>query len=253
MRRRDFVIAIGGAAAWPGAVMAQARTPRIGVLIGTSPDDVEFKRRRAAFEQALRTLGWTDGRSIELAYHWVESGTERFHEAAAELVGLKPDVIVVAGTQSAIAVLRETRTIPVVFVTVADPVAQGFVASLARPGGNATGFTNFEFSLAGKWLETLKELAPQTRRVGLLTNPTNPTVPLFRQEIHALSASLNIEPVEAPARNGDEIESAIVKVGGPGGLGAIPSTSLSQVRWQAAVMFLIANMGLAIVPNVIGG
>jgi len=220
MKRREFIALLGGGAvAWPHGTMGQPITPaaRVGMLIGTSPHDAEFKRRRAAFERTLRGLGWTEGRDVELAYRWVESGTERFRAAAAELVGLKPDVTVVAGTQSAIAVLRATRTIPVVFVTVADPVAQGFVASLANPGGNATGFTNFEFSLGGKWLETLKELAPQIKRVGLLVNPTNPTIPLFLKQIHSAAVSLNLATIMAPATNGHEIESAIVKGVGPGG------------------------------------
>jgi putative ABC transport system substrate-binding protein len=219
MKRREFIGLLGGAVAWPLAARAQQprRLARVGMLIGTSPDDAEFKRRRAAFERTLRGLGWTDAVNVELAYRWVESGTERFRAAAAELVELEPDVIVVAGTQSAIAMLRTTRTVPVVFVTVADPVAQGFVESLAKPGGNATGFTNFEFSLAGRWLEALKEIAPQIKRVGLLLNPTNPTVSLFLKQIHASAVSLNLEPIIAPARTWEEMQSAIVTAAGPGG------------------------------------
>jgi putative tryptophan/tyrosine transport system substrate-binding protein len=219
MKRREFITLLCSAAAWPLRASAQqpAKRARVGLLIGTSPDDAEFKRRRAAFERTLARLGWTDGLNIELAYRWVESGTERFRAAAAELLELEPDVIVIAGTQSAIAVLAATRTIPVVFVTVADPVAQGFVASLAHPGGNATGFTNFEFSLGGKWLETLKEMAPHIKSVGVLVNPTNPTIPLFLKQIHSAAVSLNLETIMAPATNGHEIESAIVKGVGPGG------------------------------------
>ncbi|MFL5071170.1 MAG: ABC transporter substrate-binding protein [Xanthobacteraceae bacterium] len=219
MKRREFITLLCSAAAWPLRASAQqpAKRARVGLLIGTSPDDAEFKSRRAAFERALARLGWTDGLNIELAYRWVESGTERFRAAAAELLELEPDVIVIAGTQSAIAVLAATRTIPVVFVTVADPVAQGFVASLAHPGGNATGFTNFEFSLGGKWLETLKEMAPHIKSVGVLVNPTNPTIPLFLKQIHSAAVSLNLETIMAPATNGHEIESAIVKGVGPGG------------------------------------
>jgi len=219
MKRRAFITLLCSAAAWPLRASGQqpAKRARVGLLIGTSPDDAEFKRRRAAFERALARLGWTDGLNIELAYRWVESGTERFRAAAAELLELEPDVIVIAGTQSAIAVLAATRTIPVVFVTVADPVAQGFVASLAHPGGNATGFTNFEFSLGGKWLETLKEMAPHIKSVGVLVNPTNPTIPLFLKQIHSAAVSLNLETIMAPVTNGHEIESAIVKGVGPGG------------------------------------
>jgi putative tryptophan/tyrosine transport system substrate-binding protein len=221
VRRREFIKVFGGCALFtlPHLAIAQTATrlARVGLIIGTSPEDVESKRRRTNFERRLQGLGWTDGRNVDFAYRWVESGIERFRAAAAELVELQPDVIVVAGTQAAAAVLRKTRTIPLVFVTVADPVAQGLVASLAHPGGNATGFTNFEFSLGPKWLETLKELAPQTKRVGLLLNPTNPTIPLFLEQIRSSAVSFDVETVIAPARSRDEIESAMMKVAGPGG------------------------------------
>jgi len=221
MRRREVIKGFGGSALFtlPHLAIAQTATrlARVGLIIGTSPEDVESKRRRTNFERKLQGLGWTDGRNVDFAYRWVESGIERFRAAAAELVELQPDVIVVAGTQAATAVLRATRTIPMVFVTVADPVAQGLVASLAHPGGNATGFTNFEFSLGPKWLETLKELAPQTKRVGLLLNPTNPTIPLFLEQIRSSAVSFDVETVIAPARSRDEIESAMMKVAGPGG------------------------------------
>jgi putative tryptophan/tyrosine transport system substrate-binding protein len=221
MRRREVIKVFGGCAllTLPHLAIAQTATrlARVGLIIGTGPDDAESKRRRTNFERKLQGLGWTDGRNVDFAYRWVESGIERFRAAAAELVELRPDVIVVAGTQAATAVLRATHTIPMVFVTVADPVAQGLVASLAHPGGNATGFTNFEFSLGPKWLETLKELAPQTKRVGLLLNPTNPTIPLFLEPIRSSAISFDVEPVMAPARSRDEIESAMMKVAGPGG------------------------------------
>jgi ABC-type uncharacterized transport system substrate-binding protein len=221
MRRREFIKVVGGCALFtlPHLAIAQTATrlARVGLIIGTSPEDAESKRRRTNFERKLQGLGWTDGRNVDFAYRWVESGIEHFRAAAAELVELRPDVIVVAGTQAAAAVLRATRTIPMVFVTVADPVAQGLIASLAHPGGNATGFTNFEFSLGPKWLETLKELAPQTKRVGLLLNPTNPTIPLFLEPIRSSAISFDVEPVMAPARSRDEIESAMMKVAGPGG------------------------------------
>jgi putative tryptophan/tyrosine transport system substrate-binding protein len=221
VRRREVIKVFGGCALFtlPHLAIAQTATRpvRVGLIIGTSPEDAESTRRRTNFERKLQALGWTDGRNVDFAYRWVESGIERFRAAAAELVELQPDVIVVAGTQAATAVLRATRTIPMVFVTVADPVAQGLVASLAHPGGNATGFTNFEFSLGPKWLETLKELAPQTKRVGLLLNPTNPTIPLFLEQIRSSAVSFDVETVIAPARSRDEIESAMMKVAGPGG------------------------------------
>jgi putative tryptophan/tyrosine transport system substrate-binding protein len=219
--RREIIKVLGGGAllTLPHLAIAQTATrrARVGLIIGTSSDDAESKRRRTNFEGKLQALGWTDGRNVDFAYRWVESGIERFRAAAAELVELQPNVIVVAGTQAATAVLRATRTIPMVFVTVADPVAQGLVASLAHPGGNATGFTNFEFSLGPKWLETLKELAPHIKRVGLLLNPANPTIPLFLEPIRSSAISFEVEPVMAPARSRDEIESAMMKVAGPGG------------------------------------
>src|SRR5262249_32025394 len=148
---------LGGAAAWPLAVQAQQRTPRIGVLIGRAESDLDDQARVQAFRARLRQLGWIDGDNVRVDYRWTAGVLDRFRTAAEELVALKPDVILADTTPSVVALLRETRTIPIVFVGVTDPVAQGLVASLARPGGNLTGFTNYEFSMGGKWLGLLKD------------------------------------------------------------------------------------------------
>jgi putative ABC transport system substrate-binding protein len=162
VRRRELIALLGGAAAsWPLAARAQPgeRMRRIGVLMYWAEDDAEGQARLAAFAQALKQLGWSDGRNVRLDTRWASAADIRRH--AAELVALAPDVLVAAtGTATTASLLEATRTVPIVFVTVIDPVGAGFVASLARPGGNATGFTNYEYGMSGKWLELLKEIAP---------------------------------------------------------------------------------------------
>ena len=163
MRRREFITLLGVAAvAWPRAARAQQadRMRRVGVLLNRVADDPEEQARLAVFLQRLQKLGWTDGRNVRIDYRWAAADADRSRTYAAELVALAPDVILAAGSQSVAALLQTTRTVPIVFVNVVDPVGAGYVARLARPGGNATGFTAFEYSLSGKWLELLKEMAP---------------------------------------------------------------------------------------------
>jgi putative ABC transport system substrate-binding protein len=170
--RRDFITLLGGAAAWPVVARAQhgERVRRIGVLMYWTEDDAEGQARLAAFAQALKQLGWSDGRNVRLDTRWASAADIRRH--AAELVALAPDVLVAAtGTATTASLLEATRTVPIVFVTVIDPVGAGFVASLARPGGNATGFTNYEYGMSGKWLELLKEIAPRVTRAAVLRDP----------------------------------------------------------------------------------
>ena len=165
MRRREFITLFGGAAAaWPLAARAQQRERmrRIGVFMDYPADDPEGQVRNAAFLQGLEELGWTDGRNVRIDYRWGVGDADRFRRYAAELVALAPDVILASGTATVGPLLQATRTVPIVFASVADPVGAGFVASLARPGGNATGFTVFEYGLSAKWLELLKEIAPQS-------------------------------------------------------------------------------------------
>jgi ABC-type uncharacterized transport system substrate-binding protein len=174
--RRDFITLLGGAAAWPLAARAQQepeRVRRIGVLIGsaTDADDMDVQTRLAAFQQGLQQLGWTDGRNVRIEYRRGAANADRIRRFAAELVAFEPDVIVASGTSTAGALQQATRSVPIVLVNVADPVGAGFVESLARPGGNITGFLNYEYGLASKWLELLKQIAPGVRRVAVMRDP----------------------------------------------------------------------------------
>jgi len=174
MQRREFIALLGGAAvAWPRAARAQQadRMRRVGVLESRAADDPEGQARLAVFAQGLQELGWTEGRNVRIDYRWAAANADRFRTYAAELVALAPDVILASASVSVAALLQTTRTVPIVFVNVIDPVGAGFVASLARPGGNATGFTLFEYSLSGKWLELFKEIAPNLTRIAILRDP----------------------------------------------------------------------------------
>jgi putative ABC transport system substrate-binding protein len=178
MRRRDFIKVIAGsAAAWPVAVRAQQseRKRRVGVLMGLAADDAEAQDQIAAFEQGLQQLGWIDGRNLQIDYRRGAGETDPARRYAAELVALAPDVILASGGSVVGALLQATRTVPIVFTQTPDPVAAGFVASLARPGGNATGFTTSEYGISGKWLELLKEIAPGVTRAAVLRDPTIPS------------------------------------------------------------------------------
>ena len=172
MRRRDFITLVGGSAvAWPLALRAQqsGQMRRIGVLMPFARDDPEGQARIAAFLQALQKLGWTEGRNLQIEYRW---GTGDLQKAAAELVALSPDVIFANATPAVAALQQVTRSVPIVFALVADPVSAGFVDSLAKPGGNITGFTVYDYGMAAKWLELLKEIAPYVTHVGVIRNPT---------------------------------------------------------------------------------
>jgi ABC-type uncharacterized transport system substrate-binding protein len=177
MQRRDFITLLGGmTAAWPLAARAQQpeRMRRIGVLINRAPEDPETQTGIAEFLQGLQALGWSVGRNVRIDYRYSAGDVARYGTHAAELVALAPDVVLAAGSVVVRPLQQAIRTVPVVFVRVIDPVASGLVASLAQPGGNATGFANFEYSIAGKYLELLKEIAPQMTRVGVLRDPTAP-------------------------------------------------------------------------------
>ena len=174
MRRRQFIVLLGGAAtAWPLAVRAQQpeRMRRVGVLMNQAANDPEGQARIAAFLQGLQQLGWTEGRNVQIAYRWSAGNDADNRKNAAELVALAPDVILASGTATVGPALQASRTVPIVFVVVADPVGAGFVDSLARPGGNVTGFAAAEYGMSAKWLEQLKEIAPGVTRVGVLGIP----------------------------------------------------------------------------------
>src|SRR5262244_642780 len=194
MRRREFITLGAGVATWPLAARAQQgeRMRRIGVLMAVTERDPESQFRVSAFEAGLRELGWVEGRNLRIEYRWAPD-PDLLHRQAAELVAATPDLILANTTPVLAALLRESTTLPMVFVQVTDPVGSGFVPNLARPGGNLTGFTNFEFTIGSKWLEVLKEISPALTRVAVLFNPqTAPFADLFLQPIAAAGQSLSI-------------------------------------------------------------
>ena len=207
MKRREFITLLGGAAvAWPLAARAQqdGRVRRVGVLIG-SDDNTEARALFAEFQQALEQLGWTYGRDIQIDIRW-GSDPERIIAYAKELVRLSPDVIFAGPTNVVVPLQRETRSIPIVFVRVADPIGQGIVESLARPNGNVTGFSNPDFPLVGKWLQILKDVAPSTTRVGMMSSTMNAVSALYYRSFETLAPSLAMTPVNTPIREVVEIE-----------------------------------------------
>jgi putative tryptophan/tyrosine transport system substrate-binding protein len=210
IKRREFIILLGAAGAvWPLAARAQQpdRVRRVGVLMGIA-DDLEGQARIAVFRQALQALGWSEGRNVQFIYRWSGGDVARARQFAKELLDLRSDVILANSTPVAAAVGETTRTTPTVFVQVSDPVTAGVVQSLARPGGNLTGFTNFEPSMASKWLELVKGIAPNITRVAYLFNPN--TAPLlYASAVETAAPLLPIKPFAAELRNADEMEGVI--------------------------------------------
>jgi ABC-type uncharacterized transport system substrate-binding protein len=211
MRRRDFVNGIAGAIGWPIAARAQQsdRQRRVGVLLPIAKDDPEYQPWLTAFRQALQELGWVDGRNMRIDIHWATANAAEIRGQAAELVALAPDVILAPGTNTVGALMQLTHIVPIVFPIIADPVAGGFVESLARPGGNATGFMLFEYSISGKWLELLKQIAPGVTRVAVLGDPDIPTGPAQFGVIQAVAPSLRVEVSAFNKRDANEIERVI--------------------------------------------
>jgi putative ABC transport system substrate-binding protein len=213
MRRRDVLRALGGAAvSWPVGARAQqgGRMPRVAVLTPLAESDPEAQSWFKAFVQGMQAVGWIDGGNIRIDVRWAGSEVDRIQRLAKELVDLQPEVVFAMTTPAVKAVLRETRTIPIVFTLVTDPVAQGLVESLVRPGGNITGFTILEPEIAGKLVEVLKEIAPATARAAVIFNPdTEPYYKLYMSSIEAAAASFAMKAFEAPAHNRAEIEAAI--------------------------------------------
>ena len=209
--RRKFIALIGGAAAWPLAARAEQGEPmrRIGALMSTAADDPEGQARIAAFQQGLQQFGWTIGRNVRIDSRWPVGDSERTRRYAAELVALAPDVILATGSAAAAPLLQATRTVPVVFVIVPDPVGAGFVNSLARPGGNATGFIQFEYGISGKWLELLKQIAPGVTRAAILRDPAISAGIGQFGAIQAVAPSLGVEASPINVRAADEIERAV--------------------------------------------
>jgi Tripartite tricarboxylate transporter family receptor/ABC transporter substrate binding protein len=212
VKRREFITLLGGAAAtWPLAARAQQRERmrRIGVLTPFAADDPEGHGRLTALAQGLQQLGWTVGRNIRIDYRWGEGKPDTMRKYAAELVALAPDLIVSDSSAATAPLLEATRTIPIVFGVVADPVGAGYVESLARPGGNATGFTPFEYSVAGKWLELLKEIAPRVTRAAVLRDSVIAAGPGFLGALQAPASALGVELRPINVRDADEIERSV--------------------------------------------
>jgi putative tryptophan/tyrosine transport system substrate-binding protein len=212
MRRREFITLLGSGAVAAGPLAARAqqaeRMRRIGALINLAADDPEALGRITAFVQGLQQLGWTDGRNVRIDARWAAGSADNFRKYAAELVALAPDVILAASTQAVAALQQATHTVPIVFVHVIDPVGAGMVASLARPGGNTTGFTVFEYGMSGKWVELLKEIAPGVRRAAVLRDLAIGIAQLAA--IQAVAPSFGVELSAIGVRDADEIESGVV-------------------------------------------
>src|SRR6516165_7768237 len=212
MRRRDFITFVGGTAAWPLAARAQQPEPmrRIGVLMGFPESDAQAQSFIAAFRDGLQKLGWMEGRNIRIDARWPAFDAESRQRFAKELVALQPDLILSHTTPTTAALLQQTRTTPIVFATVTDPVGSGFVPSLARPGGNVTGFTLVEPTMAAKWVELLKEIAPRVNRVAMLFNPATATyADYFLKPFKAAAPSFAVEAIEVPVHDTSELEPVI--------------------------------------------
>ena len=212
MKRRDFITLLGGAAAtWPLAARAQPgeRMRRIGILLPAAADNARFQAWVGAFLQGLALLSWTIGRNVRIDTRWATANAAEIRRHAAELAALAPDVILAHGAGAVGALLQATRTVPIVFPVLVDPVAAGFVDSLARPGGNATGFMNFEYSLSGKWLELLKQIAPAVTRAAVLRDPTQGSGTSMFAAIQTAAPSLTVEVNPVNMRDAGEIERAV--------------------------------------------
>jgi putative tryptophan/tyrosine transport system substrate-binding protein len=260
MRRREFITLFGGAAAaWPIAARAQQgeRMRRIGVLHTPAPDDPHGQARNTAFLQALAQSGWIEGRNVRIDIRWGAADAERIRRIVAELVALAPDVIFATGSVTVGPLLEATRSIPIVFVLVPDPVAAGFVNSLARPGGNATGFINFEYGISAKWLELLKEMSPDVKRVGVVRDPTLAVGAGQFGAMQSVAPSLGVELSPLQVRDAREIERTVTAFAHSPGGGIIVTGSALAVAHRDLIVTLAARHKLPAVyffrPFVVGG
>jgi len=243
MRRREFILLVGGAAAtWPLAARAQepSGVRRIGVLMNIS-DDPEGKARLAAFRQSLEQLGWIDGRNVRIDTKWADGDVERIRRLATEMVAQSPDVILATGSAAAAPLLQATRTVPIVFVNTPDPVGAGYVKSLARPGGNATGFLLFEYSIGAKWLDLLKQIAPEVNRVAVLRDATISAGLGQYGAVQSAAASFGVEASAIDLRDVSEIERDIAAFATTPGGGLIVSASPVATRHRDLIVKLAAR------------
>jgi putative tryptophan/tyrosine transport system substrate-binding protein len=245
MRRREFVGLCGAlAATWPIALRAQQgeRVRRIGVLMASTLDDPESQARIAAFQQSLQQLGWIDGRNVSIDTRWATTNPDDIRRHAAELAALTPDVILAGtGTATVAPLLQATRTVPIVFALVIDPVGAGFVDSLARPGGNATGFTVFEYGMSGKWLELLKQLSPAVTRAAVLRDPTIASGIGQFAAVQAVAPSLGVDLSAVDVRDAGEIERAITAFARSSNGGLIVTANALATRHRELIITLAAQ------------
>jgi putative tryptophan/tyrosine transport system substrate-binding protein len=241
MRRRQFITLLGGAAAWPLVAHAQQgeRVRRIGVLAGGAvATDADTQERNAAFAKSLQELGWVSGRNVQIDFRYGVGNAANVRKYAEELVALHPDVVLVSGASALAPLLQITRTVPIVFVAVADPVGAGFVESMARPGGNATGFIQFEYSLSGKWLELLKEIAPGVTRAAVLRDPvTTAGVGQFAV-IQSVASSIGLDVRPVNVRDAGEIERAVRATAPSPNAGLVVTASASSLVHSALIITL---------------
>ena len=251
MRRRDFIAALSGTAVWPLAAVAQPsdRKRRIGVLLNLAADDPETRARVTTFLEALQGLGWREGHNLQIDYRWGTGDTNRHRVNIAELLALAPDVILVHGSTIMGPVQRATQTVPIVFVSVADPIAGGFIDSLAKPGRNATGFTSSDYGMAGKWLELLKQIAPQVTRVAVLRDPLQVSGGGQLGAISAVAPLLGVELTPIGLGNAGEIERTITTFASQPSGGLVVTTAASaQIHRDLIIRLAAKNQLPAIYP-----
>ncbi len=247
MQRRDFIRLLGGAAvAWPFAARAQQsdRVRRTVVLMAATADDADYQARIAAFQQGLQQLGWSDGRNVHIDTRWATTKPDDIRRHAAELAALAPDVILTSGSSTVPPLLQATRTVPIVFAVVIDPVGAGFVDSLARPGGNATGFTVFEYGMSGKWLELLKQIAPAVTRAAVLRDPTIASGIGQFAAVQAVAPSLGVDLSAVDVRDAGEIERAVTAFARSSIGGLIVTASALATRHRDLIIALAARLRL---------
>jgi putative ABC transport system substrate-binding protein len=247
MRRREFITLLGSAATWPLAARAQQpeRMRRIGVLMAVAENDAQYQANLAVFREGLQQVGWTEGRNIRIDVRWAALDMEAMQRLAKDLVALQPDLILSNNTPTTAALLQQTRTIPIIFATIADPVGSGFVASLSQPGGNATGFATIEGTLGGKWMELLKEIAPRVARAALLFNPaTGPYFEYYVKSFNSAAASFGVEAIIAPAHDMSEVESVVAGLAREPNSGLIVLNEEFTITHRAEITSLAARYRL---------
>jgi putative ABC transport system substrate-binding protein len=246
MKRRTFIAGLGGAAAWPIATRAQQseRTRRIGVLLPATADDSVFQARVGVFQQELALLGWAIGRNVRIDIRWASANADEIRRQAAELVALMPDVILATGDSTMPPLLQATRTVPIVFPVSTDPVANGYVANLARPGGNVTGFMISDYSMGGKWVELLKEIAPGVRVAAVLRDASNPSGIAQYSVIQAMAPSLRAEVNPLNMRDAPEIERDVAAFARSPNAGLIITASGVSIRYRELIITLAARYKL---------